>query len=61
MTFSFPRQNNPEMAYDKTASIAGIFAAWRDFGTYRRFMESGHDELANQHRLTLKQSLVLQL
>lgn len=32
------------------SSKAGIFAAWRDFGAYRRFMESGHDELANQQR-----------
>jgi Domain of unknown function (DUF4937 len=32
------------------SSKAGIFAAWRDFEAYRRFMESGHDELANQQR-----------
>ena len=29
---------------------AGIFATWRDFGAYRRFMESGHDALANQQK-----------
>lgn len=32
------------------SSKAGIFAVWRDFGAYRRFMESGHAELANQQR-----------
>src|ERR1700730_4578911 len=32
MTFSFPRQNNPEMAYDKTASIAARFTQGPAFG-----------------------------
>jgi heme-degrading monooxygenase HmoA len=31
---------------------AGIFAVWRDWGAYRQFMESGHDELAAQQRQT---------
>ena len=32
MTFSFPRQNNPEMAYDKTASIAARLTQGPAFG-----------------------------
>jgi len=31
---------------DSFPAKAGILAVWRDLGTYRRFMESGHDELA---------------
>ena len=32
MTFSFPRQNNPEMPYDKTASLAARFTQGPAFG-----------------------------
>ena len=32
---------------ESSSAKAGILAAWRDPGAYRRFMEAGHDELAN--------------
>lgn len=31
---------------------AGILAVWRDWGAYRQFMESGHDELATPAKET---------
>jgi hypothetical protein len=37
---------------DSSPANAGILAVWRDLGTYRRFMESGHDELAKQQSET---------
>ena len=40
---------------DSFPAKAGILSFWRDFGSYRQFMEVGHSELAHQQRETCEQ------
>jgi heme-degrading monooxygenase HmoA len=40
---------------ESSTTKAGVLTVWRDFGAYRGFVESGHDELAAEQRDTFQQ------